>query len=187
MTDQGSQKDYNIKIIEIEYREVAQHIRDSWKHITNLLRNYFFLQVLIIGTVILGGSSLFQNQPMIFDGDGGVPGAFFVYVVQKIATVALMIFGAAISYGGKVQNERLFLNAEKFIRCGAELESSLNSYYVRENNESGRDSIHQLMEKRIDDESVVSLEPRMKQMFNIAFWTWIGVALSYVVLSIFLY
>ncbi len=41
--------------LDIEYHELNNHVRESWKYISDLLKSFLFIQILLISLMFLGG------------------------------------------------------------------------------------------------------------------------------------
>lgn len=123
--------------IDMEYRELNNHIRESWKYISDLLRYFLTFQILLVSLVFLSGNIIriegvevsripihdaakneqtnTTNKPSE-DQNSKVP--------RRMAILVLVAIGAIGAAGAALQNYRLFFNATCFIRRGAVLEST---------------------------------------------------------------
>jgi hypothetical protein len=121
--------------IDAEYRELNNHIRECWKYISDLLRNFLFLQIILVSVIFLGGSvakieginvgintgrdsTIQSGNPStnnrLENSDNGK--------FRKQAILPLLLIGLFGSIGAAVQNHRLFINATYFIHRAAYLE-----------------------------------------------------------------
>lgn len=126
--------------VDMEYRELNNHIRECWKNISDLLRTLLFIQILLISLIFLGGNvarvegaplSLGSSQtssdpiassPSIDHAEKAEADA--VRGIRKVAILMLVFIGMAGSIGAAGQNRRLFWNATNFVGRAAFIESN---------------------------------------------------------------
>jgi len=121
--------------LEVEYSELNNHLRECWKYISDLLRNFIFLQITLISLVFLSGNVIrierinvgvhsdqvaVQNDKA--DSNNSV-GSYDDRKFRKLAVLPLMIIAMMASVGAAVQNHRLFNNASSYVHRAAYIES----------------------------------------------------------------
>jgi hypothetical protein len=130
----GEEQEQNV---DIEYRELNNHIRECWKYISDLLRNLLTFQIILVSLVFLSGNiiriegvavSVATTQDAAKNDQANITNKPTQYhednVPRKISILALMAIAAVGAAGATLQNIRLFNNATHFIRRAAYIEST---------------------------------------------------------------
>lgn len=117
--------------IDTEYKELNNHIRECWKYISDLLRSFLFLQIILLSVIFLGGGVVKVEGVTVTTGQQVVatpaPGSANTETAErfrKTTVIPLLIFGVVGSVGAIIQNLRLFKNATAFVERAAFLEST---------------------------------------------------------------
>jgi hypothetical protein len=131
MNDRESSERHTLNF-DAEYRELNNHLRECWRYISDLLKNFIFLQIILISVVFLGGGvvkiegidvntsrSVVENNA---NPNTHPESASSTRRFRKLAIMPLLLIGIAGSVGAAMQNRRLFVNATYFVRRAAYLE-----------------------------------------------------------------
>jgi hypothetical protein len=118
--------------IDTEYVELNNHVRECWKYISELLKSFLFVQIILISVIFLGGGVpefrgiTIQANASAAGADGEKVDTHKMNVaapVRDYAIVLLLFIGFVGSAGALMQNDRLFRNATTYVRRAAFLES----------------------------------------------------------------
>ena|SRR5579862_500989 len=132
--DQTTIDSDNLPFLDAEYRELNNHVRECWKYISDLLRGFLFLQIILLSLVFLGGNTIklegvnvgvTSSQSIVRSNEGGKGGTSETVDsirFRKLAILPLIFVGLMASAGAAVQNQRLFANATNFVRRAAFIE-----------------------------------------------------------------
>jgi hypothetical protein len=132
--------------LDVEYCELNNHIRECWKYISDLLKNFIFLQIVLISLVFLGGGVIkIEGITVGLHAAQGVTqsdkanlsvasGSYDSGKFKKLVILPLMIVAMMASAGAVVQNHRLFNNASSYVRRAAYIESR---GFLRDNRADG--------------------------------------------------
>lgn len=138
-----------IRVLEIEYSQVCQNIREGWTYVMTIIRQFITLQIVLISFVGLGNFLVPINIPINIESAQNISeinndiensGAatnnpdnsysrpnILTVILSTGSIIILIILGILISYGAKVQIRRIFDNSQKFVERAAAIENKIGS------------------------------------------------------------
>ncbi|WP_298965679.1 hypothetical protein [uncultured Roseibium sp.] len=151
-------KDYILEFLDSEYRELNNNLRECWKYISELLKTFLYIQIILISLIFLGGGILKvegvvikSEKTVIIDNNSNSLNAEMenpskalphinaaVDLLRQLSIIPLLLLGFGSSVGAIVQNSRLFSNAKKLVRRAAYLEELAG--FPIDNRESDHDT-----------------------------------------------
>ncbi|MEM5585236.1 hypothetical protein WNZ15_22460 [Roseibium sp. AS2] len=199
----AAESDYMFEFLDCEYRELNNNLRECWKYISELLKTFLYLQIVLISLIFLGGGvikvekvvvtskyetkSNFEKGNYISNSDHSKNTTLspmnFLESVRWVPIAALIFLGLGSSGGAYLQNARLFSNATKLVRRAAYLEELANFP------EDNRDTVHgnatlpsgRLLYKELySDDKGMNLKPMLSGTYIIFGIVWIFYIIGFI-------
>ncbi len=185
----------------MEYAQLCQNIREGWTHITTLLRQFLFVQVLLISLVGLGNTAITAIKAIASD-DVPVVGikqsdkkstnpdqsntqqsktlnekrlTRFARYSSTISYSVLVLIGISISFGARVQSNRLFLNCKSFVQRAAAIEEKFSVGNLDFGKSENIEPVHIYMFNRLENTELTSMQQVLSVVYICGGLLWIGI------------